>query len=162
MRRLFFSLVFVIFVLLLVSCDVADVKISFSKDVSEVESVEIYKLEKEYQTYESDMWGDVHKLREENTPVCILTGAQVGEFLCKISSLDFTEERIYFPAPVDWVYLYRGYVISIVYSDKSYDIIGDMGQLYSENSGDGKCRYGHADYCGDLPWNEIIESYIKD
>lgn len=156
MKRLLLLLISFICVLSLVSCGVANVNISFSKDLSEVESVEIYKLEKEY------IWGDVRDLREENIPVCTLKDDEARVLINEISSLDFTEERIYFPAPVDWVYLYRGYVVSVVYTDGSYDIIGDMGQLYYENCDGGRERYGHADYCGEEPWDEIIKRYIQE
>lgn len=44
---------------------------------------------------------------------------EVEPLLNEITSLDFTEERIYFPAPVDWIHLYQDCVVSVVYTDDS-------------------------------------------
>lgn len=113
MKRTIVALFCLVCIFSFTSCATVDVKISFSKSVDEVSFVEIYDLEKVYTE------ADVHNLREENTPVCILSGDEVEPFLNEIASLDFTEERIYFPAPVDWIHLYQDCVISVVYTDDS-------------------------------------------
>ncbi len=156
MKRLIFAFICLICGFSFTSCATVNVNIDFSNNISEIESVEIYNLEKQYTTQ-----AEARRLREENEPVYILENEQIESFVCEISSLDFSEERIYFPAPVDWVHLYSGYVVSVVYNDGSYDIVAANGQLSFENKGNGKYGYGHADYCGEEPWDDIIKGYIQ-
>ena len=146
----------------LCSCGKINKNITFSGESSQTLKVEIYYSEKTYTD------GNVKNLRDENTPLCVLNnltedGEKISELMNEISSLTFTQTVLYFPAAVDWVYLYEGYVVCVVYPN-GYDIIAPKGQLYYSINSKGKERYkyGHANYSGETEWSVIIEQYITN
>ena len=111
---------------------------------------------------------DIQNLRDENTPLCVLNnltedGEKISNLMNEISSLTFIQEVIYFPAAVDWIYTYEGYVICVVYPN-GYDIIAPNGQFYYSLDRKGKehYKYGHSDYSGETEWSAIIEQYITN
>ena len=162
MKKLLSILVFVLTISFLSSCGTVEKNITFSGESWQTLSVEIYYLEKAYQTQ-----SEARNIREENTPICILdistNGEEINELMNEISSLTFTKEVLYFPAPVDWVYSFEGYVICVVYPN-GYDLIASNGQLYYSIDKKGKedYNYGHSDYSGKNAWSDIIEKYIPN
>ncbi len=163
MKKLLAIMLLIITALSLCSCGKIDKNIVFSGECYQVLEVEIYYLEKSYSE------SDVHNLRDENTPLCVLDGLttdggeKISDLMSDISSLTFIQEVIYFPAPVDWIYAYEGYVICVVYPN-GYDIIAKNGQFYYSTNLKGKesYKYGHCDYSGESEWSSIIEKYITD
>ncbi|MBQ9728470.1 MAG: hypothetical protein IJV85_02625 [Clostridia bacterium] len=157
MKKILSLLLCCIMMLSIVSCSVKEKNIYLSSDdTSLVECIELYSLDKQYTN------ADVANLREENEAFVIISDKQViSNFIKDLSSLIFGQEVLYFPLPVDWVYLYERYVVSIVYSN-GYDIIAKNSQFYYSVDDKGNKRYkqDHSDYIGDIPWNEIITKYI--
>ena len=163
MKRILAIILFIVITLSLCSCGKIEKNVSFSGECFQTLEVEIYYLEKPYSE------SDVHNLREENTPLCVLDGLttdggeKISDLMNEISSLTFIQEVIYFPAPVDWIYTYEGYVVCVVYPD-GYDIIAESGQFYYSVDRKGKknYKYGHSDYLGETDWSSIVEKYIAD
>ena len=162
MKKLITAILFFVIPLSLCSCGKINKNITFSGESSQTLKVEIYYSEKTYTD------GNVKNLRDENTPLCVLNnltedGEKISELMNEISSLTFTQTVLYFPAAVDWVYLYEGYVVCVVYPN-GYDIIAPKGQLYYSINSKGKERYkyGHANYSGETEWSVIIEQYITN
>lgn len=155
------SLVFLLILLLSItfsSCATVKENIVFSGDRSDIQLIEIYNLDKAY--YE----GDISKMRQENEPICIFDAQEHSDFIESISSLEFEKEKVIFPIPMDGGYDYSGYVIAMVYSNDSYDIIAEEG-LYSfsvGNNGKTRHKYDHSDYCGEKSWADFIEEYIEN
>lgn len=149
-----FTLLFTIF---LTSCGPKRVNIELSKDIDEIQSIDIYNLDEEYDE------GDIKELRDENTPMYTLSPEQYADFTDKIESLEFEEEGGFFFMPMDGGYHYRNYVISVVYTDGSYDIIAPLAQFYYSpgKDGSGRHNYDRADYCGEAEWYDIIKEYIE-
>ena len=161
MRKLLATLMSILTIFSLCSCGKVNKNISFSGETWQTLKVEIYYLEKSYSE------SDVHNLRDENTPVCVLDnladdGDVISDLISEISSLAFSQEVIYFPAPVDWIYVYEGYVICVVYPN-GYDIIAENGQFYYSFDPKGKenYKYGHCDYSGESEWSGIVEKYVS-
>ena len=162
MKKLLTTMLFVVITLSLCSCGKINKSITFSGECYQTLEVEIYCLEKAYSE------NDVHNLRDENTPVCVLNnladdGELISNLMSEISSLAFSQEVIYFPAPVDWIYAYEGYVICVVYPN-GYDIIAENGQFYYSFDPKGKenYKYGHCDYSGGSEWSGIVEKYVSE
>ena len=162
MRKLLATLMSILTIFSLCSCGKVNKNISFSGETWQTLKVEIYYLEKSYSE------SDIQNLRDENTPLCVLNnltedGEKISELMNEISSLTFTQTVLYFPAAVDWIYLYEGYVVCVVYPN-GYDIIAPEGQLYYSINSKGKERYkyGHANYSGETEWSVIIEQYITN
>ena len=162
MKKLLSILVFVLTLSFLSSCGTVEKNITFSGESWQTLSVEIYYLEEAYLTQ-----SEARNIREENTPIYILdalnNGEKINDLMNEISSLTFTKEVMYFPAAVDWVYLFEKYVICVVYPN-GYDIIASNGQLYYSIDKKGKedYTYGHSDYSGETAWSDIIEKYIPN
>lgn len=146
-----------LFTLSLTSCGPKKLNVKLSKDPSEIQSIDIYSLDKWYDE------GDVKNLRDENSPVYTLASDQYADFADEIASLEFEEEGGFIFMATDGGYNYGNYVVSIVYIDGSYDIIASSGQFYYSPGKDGKGRYNydHADYCGETQWSDIIKGYIE-
>ena len=163
MKKLITSILLFAIALSLCSCGRVDKNIAFSGECWQTLKAEIYYLEKSYSE------SDIQNLRDENTPLCVLNnltedGEKISELMNEISSLTFIQEVIYFPAPVDWIYTYEGYVICVVYPN-GYDIIAPNGQFYYSVDPKGKehYKYGHSDYSGETTeWSVIIEQYITN
>ena len=162
MKKLMAVILFFVISLSLCSCGKIDKNITFSGECFQTLEVEIYYLEKTYSE------SDVQNLRDENTPLCVLNnltedGERISDLMSEISSLAFTQEVIYFPAAVDWIYTYEGYVVCVVYPN-GYDIIAPNGQFYYSLDPKGKehYKYGHSDYSGETEWSVIIEQYITN
>ena len=162
MKKLITSILLFAIALSLCSCGRVDKNIAFSGESWQTLEAEIYYLEKSYSE------SDIQNLRDENTPLCVLNnltedGEKISELMNEISSLTFIQEVIYFPAPVDWIYTYEGYVICVVYPN-GYDIIAPNGQFYYslDPKGQEHYKYGHSDYSGETEWSVIIEQYITN
>ena len=163
MRKLISMLIIFGVMLSLCSCGKVNKNIVFSEESWQTLELEIYYLEKTYSK------NNVQNLRDENTPLCVLDGLttdggeKINGLMSDISSLTFIQEVIYFPAPVDWIYTYEGYVVCAVYSN-GYDIIAQNGQFYYSFDFKGKesYKYGHSDYSGEIEWSKIIEKYISN
>ena len=162
MKKLLTTMLFVVIMLSLCSCGKIDKSITFSGECYQTLEVEIYYLEKNYNE------SDVQNLRDENTPVCVLNnladdGDLISDLMSEISSLAFSQEVIYFPAAVDWIYAYEGYVICVVYPN-GYDLIAENGQFYYsfDKKGNENYKYGHCDYSGETEWSDIVEKYVSE
>ena len=162
MKKLPITMLFFVITLSLCSCGKIDKSITFSGKCYQTLEVEIYYLEKVYND------STVQNLRDENIPICVLNnladdGDLISDLMSEISSLAFSQEVIYFPAAVDWIYTYEGYVICVVYPN-GYDIIAPNGQFYYSLDPKGKehYKYGHSDYSGETEWSVIIEQYITN
>ena len=86
------------------------------------------------------------------------------DFLDAVCDLQFKKERGFFLIPADGGYDYTGYVIAIIYSDGSYDIIAESG-LYSYvigKNGKAQHKYDPSDYCGSTPWTDFVKQYIEE
>ena len=159
MRRLISVILFIFISTTLFSCGKIERNIDFQRESWGSLNIEIYYLEESYATQ-----GEAVNIRDENNPICVITDYDVIDaFMKDISSLTFIQEVVYFPAPVDWVYIYEGYVVCVVYPD-GYDIIAEKGQLYYnvDHKGNESYKYGHSDYSGETPWSEIVEKYVLD
>ena len=163
MKKFVVAILVVAMVVSLCSCATLDKTIKFSVESYQVEQVEIYHLETAYDE------SDVRNLREENTPVCVLDGLteqggqKVTQLMEEISSLHFVVGVVFFPVPVDWTYIYEGYVVCVVYAN-GYDIVAQQGQFYYsvDFKGDAHYKYGHADYEGEAEWSSIIGKYVQN
>ena len=162
MRKLISILTIFVVILSLCSCGKVNKNIVFSGEPWQTLEVEIYYVEKSYSE------GDIQNLRDENTPLCVLNnltedGEIISNLMNEISSLTFIQEVIYFPAAIDWIYTYEGYVVCVVYPN-GYDIIAPNGQFYYALDRKGKehYKYGHSDYSGETEWSEIVERYITN
>ena len=161
MKKFICALTVLFLMLSLCSCGTVNKSVGFSQGPWQALSVEIYFLEETYRT------PDARNIRNENTPLCVIDsttsdgGEATSALMNEIPSLPFTMEVMYFPAPVDWDYLFEGYVICVVYPD-GYDIIAQQGQLYYSvnKNGKEKYNYGHSDYVGEVEWSSIIQKYI--
>ena len=159
MRKLVAIILLILICVSFLSCGKIERNIDFKRESWGSLNIEIYYLEDSYVTQ-----GDAVNIRDENTPICVITDYDVIDALMKeISSLTFIQEVVYFPAAVDWEYIYEGYVVCVVYPD-GYDIIAEQGQLYYsvDRKGEGSYKYGHSDYYGEIPWSEIVEKYVLD
>ena len=139
------------------SCANVKKEVELSQDRANVESIEIYNSERAY--YE----GDIHIFLEENKPVAVLESENFTAFLDTLCDLKFEEEKVFFPIPMDGGCDYQGYIIAIVYSDGGYDIFAEDG-LYSYvigSNGQGRHKYDHSDYCGDVKWNDFVKGFIE-
>ena len=126
-----------------------------SQDRAYVQAVELYKPERAY--YE----GDIHAFLEENEPVAVLKSEDLTSFLDTFCKLEFEKETVLFPIPMDGGYTYDGYIVAVIYSDGGYDIIAEGGAYSCSIGSDGQARYkfDHSDYCGEMPWTEVIEKF---
>ena len=139
------------------SCATVKKDVTFSQDRANVQSIEIFNPESAY--YE----GDIHTFLEENEPITVVKSENLTSFLDDLCNLEFEEEKVFFPIPMDGGYDYGGYMIAIMYSDGGYDIIAERG-LYSYavgRDGQGWHKYDHSDYCGETPWAEFFKEYIE-
>ena len=140
-------------VLSLSACYSKQTVVELSQERTEIRLIEIYCLERAY--YE----GDVHELREENTPEAILTEDVHATFLDVFCTLEYEKEMSFFPIPMDGGYDYAGYVIAVVYADGGYDLFADGGRFYY--AADEGYQYDYADYCGEVAWEEFVLSYVQ-
>ncbi len=151
---------FVVFVLSVTLSSCATIKkgVELSGGRSEIQSIEIYNIEEAY--YE----GDISKMRQENEPCCVFDPKEHADLLDTIYSLEFEEEKVFFPIPMDGGYDYSGYVIAVVFLDGSYDIIAEKGQYSCSISDKGKTRhnYDHSNYCGEKLWADLIGEYVTE
>ena len=139
------------------SCVTVKKNVELSQSRANVRSIEIYNSEKKYSE------GEINTFLEENEPVAVLKSEHFTSFLDALGNLEFKEEKVLFPIPMDGGYDYGGYMIAIMYSDGGYDIIAERG-LYSYavgRDGQGWHKYDHSDYCGETSWTEFIEEYIE-
>ena len=128
-------------------------RIKLSKDESAIQSIDIYYVEDAY--YE----GDISGLRSEISPICSLAAEQQKDFIQELLSLEFGS-GVQLLIPMDGGYHYKGYVISVVYDDGSYDLIAEGGQYFYLNEENGSHKYGYEDYTGEKDWSAWIETYI--
>ena len=157
MKKITVLLVSLLLIFCLSSCANTKKDLELSQDRDNVQSIEIYKSERAY--YE----GDISGFLKTNAPLAVLGSEHHTNFLDALCTLDFEKEIVFFPIPMDCGCDYDGYIIAVVYSDGSYDIIAESG-LYSYavgSDGQGRHKYDHSNYCGETPWTEFIEQYIK-
>ena len=157
MKKAIALLISVLLIFCLASCANVKKDLELSQDRDNVQSIEIYKPERAY--YE----GDIAGFLKSNDPVAVLEAELFSSFLDDLCNLEFEEEKVFFPVPMDGGCDYEGYIIAIVYSDGEYDIIAEGG-LYSyavDSEGQERHRYDHSDYCGEIPWTEFVEEYIE-
>ncbi len=157
MKKTFLLLVSVILIFSLSACATITKDFKFSQKRENVQSIEIYNSEQAY--YE----GDIHRFRDENEPIALLSDEESSAFLDAVEKLKFEQEKVFFPISMDGGYDYQGYIVIIVYTDCGYDIISENGQYFYSigKDGQGRHKYDHSDYCGDDSWSELIEKYIN-
>ena len=157
MKKIFALLLGFAMIVCLSSCATVKTEVELSQDPANIVSIEIHHPDHAY--YE----GDIHALRKNNQPVSVLNVEQHTPFLNRLCLLEFEKDVAFFPIPMDGGCDYEGYVVAVVYTDGGYDIVAEKG-LYSYavgEDGQGKHKYDHSDYCGEQPWNEFVEEYIK-
>lgn len=158
MRNATISFISLLLLLCLSSCTTVEKeKVRLSQDRTNVESIEIYNPDRAY--YE----GDIHTFLGENKPIAVLQSENFAVFLDTLCTLEFEEEKVVFPIPMDGGYDYYGYIVAIVYTDGGYDIFAENG-LYSyavSSDGQGRHKYNHSDCCGDVSWNDFVEKYVE-
>lgn len=113
------------------SCITVNDNFKLSQSELNITSIEIYKTEEMYD------FGNIHFLRDENTPICIIPLQMQEKFINEIESL--------------------------MYKNGSYDVVSYNGYFsYTlKANGDERYKYDYSDYCGDEPWDSIIEKYIE-
>ena len=157
MKKVITLLISLLLLVCLSSCANIKKEVELSQDRTNVVSIEIYNSERAY--YE----GDIHGFLEENEPIWVLESEKNSDFLDALCAFEYEEEIVFFPIPMDGGCDYQGYIISIVYSDGGYDIFAEDGSYsYAIGSdGQGRHKYDHSDYCGDVAWNVFVEQYIE-
>lgn len=127
-------------------------------DIREIHSVEIYDPEKRY--YE----GNIHDFLDENEPILTIPAEDCADFLNAIEKLEFTQEVLLIPIPMDGGYDYSGYILVVFYSDGSYDLIADGGMYLFRLSPEGErsAKFDYSDYCGEEKWSDFVERYMND
>ena len=157
MKKAITLLIGLLLLVCLSSCANIKKEVELSQDRTSVVSIEIYNSERAY--YE----GDIHSFLEENEPIGVLESEKYSVFLDTLCALEYEEEKVFFPIPMDGGCDYQGYIIAIVYSDGGYDIFAEDG-LYSYaigSDGQGRHKYDHSDYCGDVKWNDFVKGFIE-
>ncbi len=157
MKKITIFLVSLLVLFCLSSCATVEKEVKLSQDRANIASIEIYNSE--YAYYEED----IHDFLRKNEPVAILKSEYHTSFLDALCDLKFEEEIVLFPIPMDGGCDYSGYIVAIVYSDGGYDIFAEGG-LYSYavgNDGQGRHKYDHSDYCGDVAWNDFVKEFIE-
>ena len=142
---------------LLTSCATITSKVEFTQDTSIIQKIDIYYVEKCYTE------GDIHNFLEDNAPIYTLKEEVWETFLEMVGNLQYEKEVVFFPIPMDGGCDYQGYIISIVYSNGSYDLIAEGG-LYScliDEKGEDWHKYDYVDYTGITDWSTLIELYIE-
>ena len=157
MKKAITLLISLLLLVCLSSCANIKKEVELSQDRTNVVSIEIYNSERSY--YE----GDIHGFLEENEPIWVLESEKNSDFLDALCAFEYEEEKVFFPIPMDGGCDYQGYIIAIVYSDGGYDIFAEDGSYsYAIGSdGQGRHKYDHSDYCGDVAWNDFVEQYIE-
>ena len=158
MKKVITLLISLLLLVCLSSCANVKKEVELSQDRTHVASIEIYNSERAY--YE----GDIHGFLEENEPIWVLESEKYPVFLDALCALEYEEEKVFFPIPMDGGCDYQGYMIAIVYSDGGYDIFAEDG-LYSYaigSDGQGRHKYDHSDYCGDVKWNDFVKGFIEE
>lgn len=157
MKKTFLFIISFIVILNLSSCTTAKTKVELSKSGEDVQAIEIYNSEQKY--YE----GNISEFLNGNEPIFTLGKEEHSTFLDALCNLEFGEEKVYFPIPMDGGYDYEGYIIAIIYTDDAYDIIAEKGSYsyFVNKKGEGRHKYEHSDYCGETPWSDFVEQYIK-
>ena len=161
MKKCFVAIILLISIgslvlLSLSSCANIEKEVELSQDRANVVSIEIYNSERAY--YE----GDIHVFLEKNEPILVLESEKNSDFLDALCALEYEEEIVFIPIPMDGGCDYQGYIIAIVYSDGGYDIFAEDGSYsYAIGSdGQGRHKYDHSDYCGDVAWNDFVKEFI--
>ena len=157
MKKVITLLISLLLLVCLSSCANVKKEAELSQDRTHVASIEIYNSERAY--YE----GDIHGFLEENEPIWVLESEKNSDFLDALCAFEYEKEKVFFPIPMDGGCDYQGYIIAIVYSDGGYDIFAEDGS-YSyaiDSDGQGRHKYDHSDYCGDVAWNDFVEQYIE-
>lgn len=158
MKKTFSVLILLTLVFSLSACTVTTQKTpKLSQKTDQVQAIEIYKPDHAYSE------GDVNLFRQENTPVFVLESEANSAFLDELVALKFEEETVFLPIPMDGGSDYEGYIVAVVYSDGGYDIIAEKGLYFYSvgKNGEGKHKYDPSDYCGETPWEDFIEKYIR-
>lgn len=157
MKKLSAIIILLLTLIFITSCITVNGTFKLSQSELNITSIEIYKTEEMYDL------GNIHFLRDENTPICIIPLQMQEKFINEIESLMYKKEVLLFPIPMDGGFETIGYVIAIVYKDGSYDIVAYNGYFsYTlKANGDERYKYDYSDYCGDEPWDSIIEKYIE-
>ena len=157
MKKVMTLLISLLLLVCLSSCANVKKEVELSQDRTNVKSIEIYHSKRAY--YE----GDIHGFLEENEPIGALKPENNSDFLDALCALEYKEEIVFFPTPMDGGYDYQGYIIAIIYLDGGYDIFAEDGSYsYAIGSdGQGRHKYDHSDYCGDVAWNDFVEQYIE-
>ena len=152
MKKVTILLINLLLLFCLSSCATVKKDVVLSQERTNVQAIEFYHSERAYDE------GNIHAFLEENEPVAALESETFTSFLDALCNLEFEEEKVFFPMPLDGGYDYKGYIIAVVYSDGGYDLIAEKG-LYSYTRHD-EHRYNHADYSEERPWAEFVEEYI--
>ena len=157
MKKVIILLISLLLLVCLSSCANIKKEVELSQDRTNVVSIEIYNSERAYNE------GDIHGFFEENEPIWVLKSEKNSDFLDALCALEYEEEKVFFPIPMDGGCDYQGYIIAIVYSNGGYDIFAEDG-LYSYaigSDGQGQHKYDHSDYCGDVKWNDFVKGFIE-
>ena len=131
-----------------------DVEISSNANIT---SIDVYN-------YTEDFEGNATELRELSTPTYTVPAERISEVAKSIEDVDY-EQIAWFPLPIDYAYVFSyGYVIVIEYDNGGYDIIAEHGTLMHRQDEDGNYHHSYtpADYRGDIPWSEFVESFVHE
>lgn len=157
MKKVYLLVISILLMLSFCACTMVQENFKFSQQHDNVKVIEIYNSEKLYDE------GNISSFKKENEPIAILETDALSDCLNSIEQLKFEEEKVFFPIPMDGGYQYQGYILIIVYTNGGYDLIASNGQ-YSYaigKDGQGKHTYKHADYCGELEWDEFVEKFLE-
>ena len=158
MKKVCFLVISIFLTLSLSACITVQQNFDFSQQRDNVKAIEIYNSEKLYDE------SDISSFKKENEPIAILETDELSGCLNSIEQLKFVEEKVFFPIPMDGGYYYQGYILIIVYKDGGYDLIAADGQ-YSYAIGkneQGRHKYEHANYYGDIAWDEFVENFLEE
>jgi len=158
MKKAVCVFVSVILAFSLSACVTITKDIDFLQERENIRSIEIYNSELAYSER------NIHFFRNENEPIALLSDEAINEFLDDVEKMSFEEVKLLFPIPMDGGCDYQGYIVIIVYTDGSYDILAQNGQYSCAMTANGEPkyhRYDYSDYCGDKPWPDLIEKYIN-
>lgn len=156
-----FSKLFSLYLILAMAFSLSSCRIKLDRDVkltreANITSIDVYN-------YTEDFEGNATDLRELSTPVYTIPKARISEFASALEDVDFVETA-WFPLHIDYAHIFsNGYVVVIEYDDGGYDLIAEHGTfIHRLNENDIYHNYTPADYRGDIPWNEFVESYIHE
>ncbi len=159
MKRFSRSTVFALVLAMIFSLSSCRVKLNREVDINDdanITSIDIY-------TYTADFEANATELRELSTPVYSVTEDRIQDFADVLEDLEY-KEVVWFPFHMDYAYVFsNGYVVVVEYDNGGYDLVAGHGIfIHGVNENGIYHNYTPADYCGDIPWNQLIESYMHE